>query len=116
MADLTRHDMLLVDEHDQHRDTLMKEQLERLGIQLRIAGPFEGDSSYPMEYRLRYSFVSAVGPTFDLAVAAFIEALLKHVPVEKAEQVQAYNREMDERNRIAFENREKPWLPLHDGE
>ncbi len=27
-----------------------------------------------------------------------------------------YNREMDERNRIARENIDKPWLPLHDGE
>ena len=83
MANLTRHDMQLLDEHDQHRDALMKEQLERLGIQLRIAH-FTGDSSYPTEYTLRYSFVSAVGPTFDLAISAFIEALLKHVPVEKA--------------------------------
>jgi hypothetical protein len=83
MADLTRHDMQLIDEHDQRRDTLMKEQLDRLGIQLRIAH-FTGDSSYATEYTLRYSFVSAVGPTFDLALAAFIEKLLKHVPVEKA--------------------------------
>jgi hypothetical protein len=27
-----------------------------------------------------------------------------------------YNRQMDERNRISYENRDKPWLPLHDGE
>lgn len=35
-----------------------------------------------------------------------------HPPAEPV----VYNREMDERNRIAMENREKPWLPLHDGE
>ena len=27
-----------------------------------------------------------------------------------------YNAMIDERNRIAYENREKPWLPLYDGE
>jgi hypothetical protein len=83
MADLTREQMKLLDEHDRHQQEMMREQLERIGVQFRIAGPFEGDSSYPMEYTLRYSFVSAVGPTFDLAVSAFIEQLLKHVPVEK---------------------------------
>ncbi len=83
MADLTRHDMQIIDEHDHDRNVAMMEQLGALGIQLRIAH-FTGDSSYPTEYTLRYSFVSAVGPTFDLALAAFIEALLKHVPVEKA--------------------------------
>ena len=36
--------------------------------------------------------------------------------VEGFRQVQAYNRAMDARNRIAAENREKPWLPLVDGE
>ena len=33
-----------------------------------------------------------------------------------AQKVQAYNAEMDARNRIIAENREKPWLPLVDGE
>lgn len=66
--------------------------LERLGVQFRVAH-FTGDSSYPTEYTLRYSVVSAAGPTFDLALAEFIEQLLKHVPVE-------YNREMDEGNRV----------------
>lgn len=61
----------------------LREHLERLGVQFRIAH-FTGDSSYPTEYTLRYSFVSAVGPTFNLALVEFIEKLLKHVPVEKA--------------------------------
>ncbi len=30
---------------------------------------------------------------------------------EAAERVRRYNQEMDERNRIAHENRDKPWLP-----
>ncbi|SRR6266487_2326528 len=31
-------------------------------------------------------------------------------------EAELYNRAMDERNRIGAENRNKPWLPLHDGE
>ncbi len=27
-----------------------------------------------------------------------------------------YNAEMDEHNKISYENREKPWLPLQPGE
>lgn len=84
MTDLTRAEMKLLDEHDQHQQEMMREQLERIGVQFRIAGPFTGDSSYPMEYTLRYSFVSVVAPTFDLAVSSFIEKLLTYVPVEKA--------------------------------
>jgi hypothetical protein len=30
-------------------------------------------------------------------------------------KIQAYNRDLDERNAIAAENREKPWLPSYDG-
>jgi hypothetical protein len=31
-------------------------------------------------------------------------------------EVEKYNREMDARNRIIAENRDKPWLPFHDRE
>ncbi len=36
--------------------------------------------------------------------------------IEIVSRAELYNREMDERNRISYENREKPWLPLHEGE
>lgn len=36
--------------------------------------------------------------------------------IEIVSKAELYNREMDERNRIIAENREKPWLPFHDGE
>ena len=36
--------------------------------------------------------------------------------IEIVSKAELHNREMDERNRIVAENREKPWLPLHDGE
>jgi hypothetical protein len=35
---------------------------------------------------------------------------------EEQSEASRYNREMDERNRIIAENRDKPWLPFHDGE
>lgn len=35
---------------------------------------------------------------------------------ELASKAEIYNIEMDIRNRINAKNREKPWLPLHDGE
>lgn len=31
-------------------------------------------------------------------------------------EAKRYNREMDERNRIVRENRDKPWLPFMEGE
>ena len=37
-------------------------------------------------------------------------------PLPEYSKVETYNRELDERNRIAHENREKPWLPSYDGE
>lgn len=83
MAGLSQHDLQIITEHDQQRNTLMMEAISRIGVQLRIAH-FTGDSSYPTEYTLRYSFVTATGPTFDLAISSFIEKLLKYVPVEKA--------------------------------
>jgi hypothetical protein len=94
------------------QDEFLKEKLESLGVQVSIQH-FEGDNSFPIEYTLRYSFVRGVGPTLDMAVAEFVEKLLKCVPVEKA-HIADYNREMDERNRIAYENRDKPWLPGND--
>src|SRR5258708_35271006 len=40
--------------------------------------------------------------------------ILDESPVdEKAEKVRAHNAEMDARNQIRAENREKPWRPLH---
>jgi len=35
---------------------------------------------------------------------------------QEAGRAERYNHEMDERNHIIMENRDKPWLPLHDGE
>jgi hypothetical protein len=46
-----------------------------MGITTSVAH-YTGDSSYPTEYTLSYGKVNAVGPTFDLAVAEFIEKLL----------------------------------------
>jgi len=42
------------------------------------------------------------------------DRLIRHRDV--AAKVEAYNAEMNTRNRAAAENREKPWLPFIDGE
>lgn len=36
--------------------------------------------------------------------------------IEIVGKAELYNREIDKHNRIIAENREKPWLPFHDGE
>lgn len=36
--------------------------------------------------------------------------------IEIVTESELYHREMDKRNQIFMENREKPWLPFHDGE
>jgi hypothetical protein len=60
---------------------VLKEKLEALGVQVRIAH-FTGDSSYPTEYTLIAGDVQAGGePTLDLAMVAFIKELLPHEPV-----------------------------------
>jgi len=81
MTDLTEHDRRIITTHDHDREVEMIEQLGSLGVRLRIAH-FTGDSSYPTEYTLRYRSIQAVGPTVDLALTAFIEALLKSIPIE----------------------------------
>ncbi len=40
-----------------------------------------------------------------------------NLPIDElASKAEIYNLEMDIRNRIIVETREKPWLPFHDGE
>lgn len=81
----TQHEANLINEDRRKQTDAMKERLERLGIAWEVAH-FTGDSSHPTEYRLSYGKVSAVGPTFDLAVTEFIEQLLIS---EKAQAFQA---------------------------
>jgi hypothetical protein len=64
---------------------LQRAYLEKIGVQVRVEH-FTGGTTSPKltEYRLRYSFVEAVAFTLDIAIAAFVEKLLQHVPIEKA--------------------------------
>lgn len=41
------------------------------------------------------------------------DRLIRHR--DEQQKVKAYNAEMDARNQIAVENREKPWLPSYEG-
>ncbi|MFL5626339.1 MAG: hypothetical protein ACJ788_12175 [Ktedonobacteraceae bacterium] len=53
---------------------------------------------------------------FTVALTA-LQVRRASLPVsELASEAELYNLEMDARNRITVENRDKPWLPLHDGE
>lgn len=85
MAELTPHESDIVNEYKHDLDDLMQDRLEHMGVQVAITH-FTGDSSFPAEYSLRYSFVHGMGPTLDMAVADFIEKLLKHVPVEHLDE------------------------------
>lgn len=75
----------LINEDRRKQADMMRERLERMGVTCRVAH-FTGDSSYPTEYTLTYGKLNAVGPTFDMAVAEFIEKLLTS---EKAEAYRA---------------------------
>lgn len=80
-----------------------------------IAGAwFEGKlgnvSSWHHEKQQRISVLS-------LVVEGYVPSPLQvGDTIEIIGKAELYNREIDERNRIAAENREKPWLPLYDGE
>jgi len=69
-----------IDHYEQEQGQITR--LERIGVQASIA-TYTDDSSFPVEYTLRYGPVQAVGPTMDLALAEFVDKLLKHVPVEQ---------------------------------
>jgi hypothetical protein len=83
MAELTPHEIDVVNEFQADLDSLMQDRLEHIGVQVSKQH-FTGDNSFPTEYVVRYSFVRGMGPTLDMAIADFVEKLLKHVPVEKA--------------------------------
>lgn len=83
---------------------LTRYELEQMGVQVTVQH-FTGDSSYPTEYTLRYSFVRGMGPTFDMALADFVEKLLKYVPVERALQEKPETSYLDDPTRV-----EPGWL------
>src|SRR5258708_10580045 len=62
-----------VDHQEQEQD--LRERLENSGIKVTI-NHYTGDNSYPTEYTIKYGDVQAMGPTFDLALIAFLERLL----------------------------------------
>jgi hypothetical protein len=53
----------------------IREKLNESGVAVTVAH-YTGDSSYPTEYTVRYGDVQVVGPTFDLALIAFMLRLL----------------------------------------
>ncbi len=65
----------MINQDRQERAQMMQARLERLGVQVRIEH-YTDDSAFPEEYTLTYGDVRGVGPTMDLAVSDFVEALL----------------------------------------
>jgi hypothetical protein len=65
----------------------MTEKLKKLGVDVHVAH-YTGDSSYPTEYTISYQGISAVGPTFDLALLEWIEKLIE-VAMKPASSYQA---------------------------
>jgi hypothetical protein len=66
-----------VDHHEREQD--LRKRLENSGIEITI-NYYTGDDSYPTEYTIKYGDVQAMGPTFDLALIAFLERFLSVFP------------------------------------
>lgn len=73
----------LINKDRREQADAMRERLEKLGVTCSVAH-YTGDSSYPTEYTLLHGMIRASGPTFDLALAEFVEKLLT------SEKAQAY--------------------------
>lgn len=72
----TRHDADIINADRHEQAELMKARLDRMGVAIRMLHA-TGDSSWPTTYELIYGTIRAAGPTMDMAVADFIEKLLK---------------------------------------
>jgi len=72
----TQHDSDIINAERQRQEDSMRAHLEHYGVQVSIQR-FTGDNSYPVEYTLTHGTISALGPTWDLALMDFIEKLLK---------------------------------------
>lgn len=87
-ASVMRRMMELLEDHEadsinRERDRLravFTEYLAGMGIDVSVAH-YTGDSSYPTEYMIRYNYIAATGPTFELALRDFIEYLIRSLPL-----------------------------------
>ena len=70
---------------------------------------------------VRYRLLVGVHSDYDRAIIDLkpehLKTIYEYVLLHLHDiEVERYNEEMDERNHLIVENREKPWLPLVDGE
>lgn len=66
----------IINKERQRMAEQMTEQLQKLGVDVRVAY-YTGDSSYPTEYTITYQNISEMGPTFDMALTAWIAKLIE---------------------------------------
>ena len=74
----TFNEAVIINKERQHMADQMTEKLNSLGVDVHVAH-YTGDSSFPTEYTIAYQSISAVGPTFDLALIGFLTCLLKQL-------------------------------------
>ena len=80
----TQHDADIINRERDRLRASFTEYFAGMGIDVNVAH-FTGDSSYPTEYTIRYSYIVAIGPTFELALRDFIEYLTRSISLLPAE-------------------------------
>jgi hypothetical protein len=72
----TQHEADIINKERQRMADQMTEKLKKLSVDVRVAH-YTGDSSYPTEYTISYQDITETGPTFDLALIAWIAKLIE---------------------------------------
>lgn len=72
---ITQHEADLINADRDERGREMRKDLERMGVRVRVFYS-TGDSSWPVTYIIDHQGIEGAGPTWDMAVTAFIGNLL----------------------------------------
>lgn len=81
----------------------------------RLPGIYETESSAIMAANRETANLSPSDERFIRVIEDIPMGLVVYA-TKARQQAKRYSHEIDERNRISRENREKPWLPTYDGE
>jgi hypothetical protein len=73
---MSQHEATIINAERQRMTEQMTEQLRTLGVEVRVAH-YTGDSSFPIEHTLDFQGITETGPTFDLALLAWIAKLIE---------------------------------------
>jgi ABC-type transport system substrate-binding protein len=72
----TQHEANIINAERKRMADAMTEQLQKLGVDVSIQH-YSGDSSYPTEYTISFQGIRETGPTFDMALLAWISKLIE---------------------------------------